>query len=424
MAVASIPFSRHGLMVKSCIVVLALSSAWCAPAQLGLRITSVARFDFVGGDHADPSQVAEGLSGITYLGNDQYLAVSDRHAVLHRLSIQLDPETGVVRTAAFRLPLRLRDARCEPFPESDRRGQRACRLRPETDWIRADVPQWRIVSDEEWDAAHRRLEQAAAVYIRSTDGKRWGRPPAGVEGKYLLSGLLRCACCGASLTVHHTSQRRQSYYVCASYHERGTAVCANGLRLPMLAADEAILTEVGDIVLDPEIVAGAIQDAIAELRPSRDTMDGKREALLADLRKLEEQLGRYVLAIAQAGEIDALVNALKTCELDRQRVRRELAALDGLARLSTFDVKGIERDLVSRLREWRRLLKRQTPMARQVLSRLLADKIAWTPRKDERLYEFAGRAKFDRILAGIVDTVGCESPYRYQISILSRERRF
>jgi hypothetical protein len=121
-----------------------------------------------------------------------------------------------------------------------------------------------------------------------------------------------------------------------------------------------------------------------------------------------------VVAIAQAGEIDALVTALKTCELDRQRVRRELAGLDDLARLSTFDVKQIERDLVNRLREWRSLLKRQTPIARQVLSSLLADKIAWTPRKDERLYEFAGHAKFDRILAGIVDTDGFESPYRYQ----------
>ena len=70
-------------------------------------------------------------------------------------------------------------------------------------------------------------------------------------------------------------------------------------------------------------------------------------------------------------------------------------------------------DLVNRLAEWRGLLKRQTPIARQVLSKLLADKIVWTPRKDEGLYEFAGRARFDRTLAGIVDTVGRESPYRY-----------
>ena len=136
-----------------------------------------------------------------------------------------------------------------------------------------------------------------------------------------------------------------------------------------------------------------------------------------ELRKLDDQQGRYVAAIAQAGEIDALVIALKTCDQDRQRVQRELAALDGRDRLSTFDVKRIERDLANRLAEWRGLLKRQTPIARQVLSKLLADKIVWTPRKDrkdEGLYEFAGRARFDRTLAGIVDTVGRESPYRYQ----------
>jgi hypothetical protein len=50
-----------------------------------------------------------------------------------------------------------------------------------------------------------------------------------------------------------------------------------------------------------------------------------------------------VAAIAHAGEIDALVSALKTRELDRQRVRRELASLDGLDRVSTFDAKRIER---------------------------------------------------------------------------------
>jgi hypothetical protein len=90
------------------------------------------------------------------------------------------------------------------------------------------------------------------------------------------------------------------------------------------------------------------------------------------------------------------------------------------AMICEVDAKRIERDLANRLQEWRGLLKRQTPIARQVLLSLLAHKIAWTPRKDERLYEFAGRAKFDRILAGIVDTEGRESPYRYQLPKLSR----
>jgi hypothetical protein len=69
--------------------------------------------------------------------------------------------------------------------------------------------------------------------------------------------------------------------------------------------------------------------------------------------------------------------------------------------LTTFDVTGIECDLRSRLAEWRGLLTRQTPIARQAQSRLLDARIVWTPCPDAGLYEFAGRVKFDRVLNGI-----------------------
>ena len=49
-------------------------------------------------------------------------------------------------------------------------------------------------------------------------------------------------------------------------------------------------------------------------------------------------------------------------------------------------------------------LRRQTPIARQVLMRLIDGRIAWTPRKEEALYQFAGRVKFDRLLSGVVFT--------------------
>jgi hypothetical protein len=97
---------------------------------------------------------------------------------------------------------------------------------------------------------------------------------------------------------------------------------------------------------------------------------------------------------------------MKACENDGQRVSRELSELNGIDRFATFDAKRLERDLVRRLTEWRELLKRQTPIARQVLSKLLEGKIAWTSHHAERIYTFEGRARFDRILAGIVDAVG------------------
>ena len=192
-----------------------------------------------------------------------------------------------------------------------------------------EAPHLRVVTEEEWDAAHRRLKSAAAVYLRSTNGHLWGRPPSGVESKYLLSGSGQCACCGASMTVRNRPNR----YICASYDHRGKAVCANGLPLPMRVADEAILTKIADYVLAPEVVEGAILDAIAELQPSLGRVETKRAALEAKLRKLEEEQGHLIEAIAVTGQVDGLASAVTERGRHCDRLRRELAALDGLEEL-------------------------------------------------------------------------------------------
>jgi site-specific DNA recombinase len=77
--------------------------------------------------------------------------------------------------------------------ESNSWGQRERQIRAEADWIRVDVPQLRIVTTDEWDAAHKRLQNSAAIYIRHTDGRMWGRPPSDIASKYLLSGTGVCA---------------------------------------------------------------------------------------------------------------------------------------------------------------------------------------------------------------------------------------
>ena len=82
--------------------------------------------------------------------------------------------------------------------------------------------------------------------------------------------------------------------------------------------------------------------------------------------------------------------------------QRELAALDSLEQLTSVDIKRIEADLVNRLTEWRGLVKRQTPIARQMLSRIVDGRIVFTPLRDQGVYEFVGWAKFDPLLQGIV----------------------
>ena len=208
------------------------------------------------------------------------------------------------------------------------------------------------------------------------------------------------------MTVRASSHGRQYYYVCSSYDHRGRTVCPNGLRLPMPAADDAILARITDYVLSPEIVEGAVAGALEELRPSRDSMETRRSATRAALQKLEGEQAKYVQAIAVAGDVDALARAVKDLEERRQRLNDELAGLDGASRLEKFDARQLERVMRRRLDDCRGMLRRQIPLARQVLSCLLDGRIGWTPRRQERLYEFAGRVRFDGILSGFVLTQG------------------
>lgn len=305
--------------------------------------------------------------------------------------------------------------------QRDAWGQTRYQDRPPTEWIRVDVPHLRIVDETLWSAAHAKIETAKQVYVRSQNGQLWGRPPDDAASKYLLSGFGRCAACGASMTVrtrHHggpKSRKRVAGYTCASFDNRGSSVCSNGLWLPLEAADEAILSHLADVMLDPDIVAGAIEDAIRELRPSRDAIEEQRQRLQGELKEVEAAQGRYIQAIGVAGNVAALAAAVSECETRRRAIQGKLDALDGQDRLATFDVASIRRDLAKRVKEWRGLLKRQTPIARQMLARLLDGRIVWTPRKDERAYEFMGAVRYDGLLRGILGvTEGMVSPTGFE----------
>jgi hypothetical protein len=84
---------------------------------------------------------------------------------------------------------------------------------------------------------------------------------------------------------------------------------------------------------------------------------------------------------------------------------RRVAALEGLVQFSSFDPRRIGAALRRRLDDWRGLLRRQTRLARQVITRLLDGCIAWTPRRDKGS-TFAGTIKFEKLLSGLVVTRG------------------
>jgi site-specific DNA recombinase len=284
-------------------------------------------------------------------------------------------------------------------------GQRENTARPPADWLTVAAPQLRVVSDEEFSAAHRRLAATAATYLRGSTGQALGKPPSGIEARHLLTGLAACGACGGGIMARHagrTASGRRAYYICTSYNNHGATACANNLPLPLQLADQAVLSTLSDYILRPDIVQGAIEDAVAALRPSTDTMEAQRASLEAQLRTADEEAARLAEALARGGNLGALLDKLQDRERQRAHLRQQLDGLAGLRQVSAFDVKQVETLLRVKLADWKALLQRQTPLARQVVTKLLAGRLVFTPRPANRAYEFTGQVQLGRILQGIV----------------------
>jgi len=84
----------------------------------GVRLIPVGRYDFEAPAGGERALRPEGLSGIVSLGGGRYLTVSDEHACLSSLTIQVDSITGKIRAARFGETIRLLDSLGAHLPDS------------------------------------------------------------------------------------------------------------------------------------------------------------------------------------------------------------------------------------------------------------------------------------------------------------------
>src|SRR5262249_52141573 len=144
-----------------------------------------------------------------------------------------------------------------------------------------------------------------------------------------LTGFTACGVCGASLYVLSDKARgigrpktRRFFYRCQVHVQRGSAVCANAVGLPMMDTDAAVLQTLESSVLNPKIVERMILLAIADLeRPTQDDPISRSKDLRGELAKLDSQLIRLTEAIkVGTGAVPLLVKELETVQRRRDAV--------------------------------------------------------------------------------------------------------
>lgn len=133
-----------------------------------------------------------------------------------------------------------------------------------------------IISEETWEKA-----QA----IRKVRGKKSAKV---YEGNFLLSGLLRCPQCGASMLSHRTKKKNGKgyyrYYQCSSFFNKGSSVCKSNLINADLA-EETVIKKINEFVQKPEI----IETIVKEIK-SQSQID--TEPYIRDLQVIDKELAK------------------------------------------------------------------------------------------------------------------------------------
>jgi len=286
-----------------------------------------------------------------------------------------------------------------------RRGQKVRIRVPESEWKRREAPELRIVSDEQWDAAHAQTAATSARYLRQ--GNKIVGKAESLNGKYLLSaGLAVCGAttsngtiCGATLRVEGRGHNRVLSYVCQAHRERGATVCSNSTSVPADQLHAAVIMSL-KATFNAETFEAHLKQS-AEDEEARASRAAERAAIIARLPVLATQEERLADAVANGdGSVSALVAALKARQQERLDLESRLAELDGWERDAEADHERVEQ-LRARWGSWQGALDQDPVLARQLIKKVLGTPIYVRP-VGQREWVYVGIGRYDRLLSGAV----------------------
>jgi len=162
---------------------------------------------------------------------------------------------------------------------------------PRKDWITRQDERLRIVSDELWQRVKaRQADQAHRIGSAVKRGmSRHAAIRTGTAGKFLLSGLLRCAHCGSAYAIAGVDR-----YACSGHTGGGNALCANNAMLRRQVAEFEVLAGLKRELRSPEVLREIASRTRARVRQPKVAAPDNR----LRVSELEMQIANLADAIA------------------------------------------------------------------------------------------------------------------------------
>ena len=209
--------------------------------------------------------------------------------------------------------------------------------------------------------------------------------------------------------VAGNKQRKRLYvYWClANRHGRRSRneVCPNNLTVPMRLLDAAVIGCIAPY-LTAEVIANAVAEAVKRAG-SRSALASDRVRLEGELKTVETEIANLVAFVKQGKGSEAVQTELATAEATRGTLRTALDRLVATEALRTSTAQ-VEQTLTAILKDWQDIRSKPVAQQRQLLRKLVPDRIAVTPhvRGDRKWVDWHGAMALAPIVSGITPALG------------------
>jgi DNA invertase Pin-like site-specific DNA recombinase len=252
--------------------------------------------------------------------------------------------------------------------------------------LQVEAPHLRIVDADIVATVDQRRRQRGNRYQMALNANP-ARDEHPRQVKYVLTGLIRCAC-GANFEAQSAiyGRRKGGVYLCSAARRKGPAVCTSDLHLPIAETDTRILDAVEHHLLDADVFTDVLDLAVRRLTADTDQI----AAWLAERDRLDRELINLAGAIAAGSDVPTLLAEMR----HREARKREIASR---VRQPHADVVSLRATLAARLADWKALLRSRPVHGQRVLKTLLDGPITLGQRTAEGV-RWEAHASINRML--------------------------
>ncbi|MEK4848169.1 recombinase family protein [Bacillus sp. FSL W8-0183] len=234
-----------------------------------------------------------------------------------------------------------------------------------------------IITEETWEKT------------KSIMKSKSGKPNRIHNGKFPLTGIMKCPVCGSGMVIGRTTNKRKDgtkrileYYVCGAWENKGSTVCqSNGVRADY--ADKYVLNQISKVANNEKVINAILSKLNNSEKNEMPELEKQYRQLKIDLSNLQSKKQK-VIGIYEDGTITKLdlQNRLKNINSEQEKLEERMRLIT--EKLGESHTKPIDYNVVAAImKEFHKRLKKQlTNEQMKQLMRLMIDQITISDKRE------------------------------------------